>query len=107
MNSIDNGFLKMDHVRIPRRNMLMRYAKVDKSGNYEKVGSSDKLAYLGMVGIRAGIVMTAGFTLARAVTVAVRYSIVRHQFGTPEKVKKNAKKKYQRTLTPSTSFILY
>lgn len=24
----DNGFLHLDHVRIPRENMLMRYAKV-------------------------------------------------------------------------------
>ena len=29
-NSIDNGFLKFDCVRIPRKNMLMKYAEVRK-----------------------------------------------------------------------------
>jgi len=28
----DNGFLHLDHVRIPRENMLMRYAKVINYG---------------------------------------------------------------------------
>jgi len=26
--TIDNGFLRFDHVRIPRENMLMKYAQV-------------------------------------------------------------------------------
>ena len=42
-NNMDNGFAKFDNVRIPRRNMAMRFAKVDEMGNYGKVegGSSD------------------------------------------------------------------
>lgn len=28
------GFLRFDHVRIPRRNMLMKHSKVDKDGTY-------------------------------------------------------------------------
>lgn len=28
----DNGFARFNHVRIPRENMLNRYAKVSKSG---------------------------------------------------------------------------
>lgn len=27
-NAMDNGYLKFDNVRIPRENLLMRYAKV-------------------------------------------------------------------------------
>lgn len=27
-NEVDNGFLKLENVRIPRENMLMKYAKV-------------------------------------------------------------------------------
>ncbi len=26
--TVDNGYLQLNHVRIPRENMLMRYAKV-------------------------------------------------------------------------------
>jgi len=27
-DTIDNGFLRLSHVRIPRQNMLMKYAQV-------------------------------------------------------------------------------
>lgn len=30
--SVDNGFMRMDHVRIPRQHMLMRFAKVGACG---------------------------------------------------------------------------
>ena len=29
-NNKDNGYLKFDNIRIPRRNLLMKYVKVDK-----------------------------------------------------------------------------
>ena len=32
-NTKDNGFIRFDHVRIPRDNMLMRYTKVTKNGD--------------------------------------------------------------------------
>ncbi len=37
-NNMDNGFARFDNVRIPRRNMAMRFARVDEEGRYEKVG---------------------------------------------------------------------
>lgn len=42
-NNMDNGFARFDNVRIPRRNMAMRFATVDEDGKYSKVqgGSSD------------------------------------------------------------------
>jgi acyl-CoA oxidase len=33
---IDNGWIRFDHVRIPRDNMLMKNAKVTKEGQYIK-----------------------------------------------------------------------
>ena len=36
-NNMDNGYAKFDAVRIPRRNMAMRFAKVDEVGRYEKI----------------------------------------------------------------------
>eukprot|EP00986_Skeletonema_menzelii_P005041 scaffold1778_cov135-Skeletonema_menzelii.AAC.10 len=36
-NNMDNGFARFDNVRIPRRNMAMRFAMVDEEGRYEKV----------------------------------------------------------------------
>jgi len=81
-NSVDNGYMKLDRVRIPRENMLMRNVKVDRNGQYSE-GQSNKLVYGTMVAIRAGMVAGASEALGRAITVAIRYSAVRRQF--PEK----------------------
>eukprot|EP00475_Leptophrys_vorax_P021923 TRINITY_DN2979_c0_g1_i2.p1 TRINITY_DN2979_c0_g1~~TRINITY_DN2979_c0_g1_i2.p1 ORF type:complete len:685 (-),score=208.09 TRINITY_DN2979_c0_g1_i2:62-1846(-) len=75
----DNGFLKMDHVRIPRDQMLMRHAKVDRQGNYTKPPHA-KIGYATMVLIRASIVGEGSYFLAKAVTIATRYSVIRQQF---------------------------
>lgn len=77
-NAIDNGFLRLAKVRIPRENMLMRFAKVLDDGTYIKP-SNEKIMYGGMLGIRAGLPLQASMTLASAVTIAIRYSLVRRQ----------------------------
>ncbi|KAM4031061.1 peroxisomal acyl-coenzyme A oxidase 1 isoform 1-T1 [Anomaloglossus baeobatrachus] len=74
----DNGFLKFNKVRIPRENMLMKYAQVEPDGTYVKP-LSDKLTYGTMVFIRSMIVGDSARSLSRACTIAVRYSAVRHQ----------------------------
>ncbi|XP_069608161.1 peroxisomal acyl-coenzyme A oxidase 1 isoform X2 [Ranitomeya imitator] len=74
----DNGFLKFDKFRIPRENMLMKYAQVEQDGKYVKP-LSDKLTYGTMVFIRSMIVGDSALCLSRACTIAVRYSAVRHQ----------------------------
>ena len=43
-NGIDNGWMRLNRVRIPRRNMLMRFATLSPSGEYKKQGHS-KSAY--------------------------------------------------------------
>jgi acyl-CoA oxidase len=44
-NNMDNGYAKFDSVRIPRRNMAMRFATVDEEGRYEKVmGGAEEAA---------------------------------------------------------------
>lgn len=79
INMVDNGFLKLTNVRIPRENMLMRYARVDSDGVFSKPPHS-KLAYGTMVLVRASIVDSCSKFIGRAVTIAVRYSAVRRQF---------------------------
>jgi hypothetical protein len=37
------------------------------------------MGYITMLGVRASLVQTAGLNLAQAVTIAVRYSVVRRQ----------------------------
>uniref|UniRef100_A0A7N6FBR4 Acyl-coenzyme A oxidase n=1 Tax=Anabas testudineus TaxID=64144 RepID=A0A7N6FBR4_ANATE len=77
-NEVDNGFLKLENVRIPRENMLMKYAKVEPDGTYVKPPSS-KLTYGTMVFIRSMIVGESARALAKSCTIAIRYSAVRHQ----------------------------
>ncbi|XP_010746626.2 peroxisomal acyl-coenzyme A oxidase 1 isoform X2 [Larimichthys crocea] len=77
-NEVDNGFLKLENVRIPRENMLMKYAKVEPDGTYVKPPSA-KLTYGTMVFIRSMIVGESARSLAKACTIAIRYSAVRHQ----------------------------
>ncbi|KAG0355290.1 Peroxisomal acyl-coenzyme A oxidase 1 [Podila minutissima] len=79
-NTIDNGFLRIHKVRIPREQMCMRNARVNSRGEYETAKHA-KLNYATMVAIRANIVRNAGFALGQALTVAIRYSMVRVQGG--------------------------
>jgi len=81
--SVDNGFCVFDHMKVPRENMLMGLAEVTKEGVFRKrrgEGSGgEKILYGAMLDVRAGLVERGGATLARALTVAVRYSAVRKQ----------------------------
>ncbi|XP_052346566.1 peroxisomal acyl-coenzyme A oxidase 1-like isoform X3 [Oncorhynchus keta] len=77
-DEVDNGYLKLENVRIPRDHMLMKYAKVEADGTYVKPPSA-KLTYGTMVFIRSMIVGEAGHALAKSCTIAIRYSSVRHQ----------------------------
>ena len=75
----DNGFLRLDHVRIPRSHMCARFASLSQAGEY-RPSINAKLSYGTMVFVRSWIVIEASRYLARALTVAVRYSAVRLQF---------------------------
>ena len=60
--------------------MLMKYASVSPDGTYNPPPASNaKASYATMVFVRATIVEEAGWVLARAATIATRYSAVRRQ----------------------------
>jgi len=61
-NGNDNGYLRLNHVRIPRENMMMRYSRVNPDGTYEKPPHA-KLSYGTMITIRAWIVFDAATNL--------------------------------------------
>ena len=52
---MDNGFLILDRVRIPRANMAMRHQQVDREGRYSSTSSKEgsKIAYISMMQVRA------------------------------------------------------
>ena len=58
--------------------MLMRFAKVSPDGVYSSPPVA-KSNYATMVYIRAGMVFNSGETLAKAITIATRFSTIRRQ----------------------------
>jgi len=80
-NNMDNGFLQLRNVRVPRANMAARLAHVTSDGEYVATAdpTATKLAGLTMTAVRSSIIQGAGLALAQACTVAVRYSVVRKQ----------------------------
>lgn len=75
----DNGYLLLKNVRIPRKNMLRRYASLTETGELEIKGNP-KIAYATMMLMRK--IIAGGFykILGQAVTIAGKYSIIRKQF---------------------------
>ncbi|KAA3439082.1 peroxisomal acyl-coenzyme A oxidase 1-like [Gossypium australe] len=80
-NSMDNGVLRFDHVRIPRDQMLMGVSQVTREGKFMQSDVPRQLVYGTMVYVRQKIVADASCALSRAVCIATRYSAVRRQFG--------------------------
>ncbi|PVI07833.1 acyl-coenzyme A oxidase 1 [Periconia macrospinosa] len=79
-NTMDNGFLLFNRVKIPHISMLARFSQVDpKTNKYVRQGSPS-LIYGTLTYIRSTIVMQAGSVLARGVTIATRYTAIRRQF---------------------------
>lgn len=78
-NSKDNGYLRMNNIRIPRENMLMRYAKVSKAGVFSKP-KNEKVGYACMMEIRSSIIQSCPLVMARTLTIGTRYSLFRTQF---------------------------
>ncbi|XP_075406084.1 peroxisomal acyl-coenzyme A oxidase 2 [Tenrec ecaudatus] len=75
----DNGFLRLDHVRVPRENMLSRFGQVLPDGTYTKLGAAQS-NYLSMVVVRVSLLLGEILPqLQKACVIAIRYSVVRRQ----------------------------
>lgn len=87
LNGVDNGALRFHNVRIPRDNLLNRFGDVSKDGMYSSpLPTINKRfsATLGeLVGGRVGLASGSVGVLKAAVTIAIRYSLLRQQFGPP------------------------
>lgn len=78
----DTGYMKMDNVRIPREFMLAKYQEVTPDGQYVKSQikeKNSKLHYLTMLNARGSMIKASSGNLAKAVTIATRYSCIRTQ----------------------------
>lgn len=87
LNGVDNGRLTFHHVRVPRENLLDRFAAVSPDGVYSSPIPGTARRFFTMLGtLVAGRVSVslAAVTAAKAgLTIAVRYGSRRRQFGPP------------------------
>ncbi|KAK3086444.1 hypothetical protein FSP39_018477 [Pinctada imbricata] len=77
-NGIDNGYLILDNIRIPRLNMLMKNAQVSSDGTFTSRGPN-QANYATMVLARGKICGLCYNILSKGVTIGIRYAAVRRQ----------------------------
>ena len=81
----DNGFVRFNNYRIAKKYMLARFSKINDQGDYEVLDpNSLKVLYMSVVRARLGLIIDAWMAMSLALTIAIRYSIVRKQFTDPE-----------------------
>ncbi|RHY31981.1 hypothetical protein DYB32_002962, partial [Aphanomyces invadans] len=78
-NTVDNGYLKLDRVRIPRANMAMKFSTHPLHVSSRADGAKRELSYFTMLQMRFHMVHGSAKTLSKAATIAVRYSAIRLQ----------------------------
>ncbi len=74
----DNGFLRFHKLRIPLKNMLMRYAMVTPDGKFKRIGN-EMIMYACMLILRAILAQISTLNCSITTTIAIRYSCVRRQ----------------------------
>ncbi|MBJ7290719.1 acyl-CoA dehydrogenase [Williamsia sp.] len=85
---VDNGRLRFDKVRIPRENLLNKYADVDADGTYHSPIENENRRFFTMLGTlirgRISVAATAGAAGRKALAIATRYGLTRRQFEAPD-----------------------
>ncbi|MGK2879746.1 MAG: acyl-CoA dehydrogenase family protein [Mycobacterium sp.] len=85
---VDNGRILFDQVRVPRENLLNRYADVEPDGGYHSPIENPNRRFFTMLGTLIRGRVTVGGSAAAAARVALdiatRYALQRRQFVSPE-----------------------
>jgi acyl-CoA oxidase len=107
LNGVDNGRIWFDHVRVPRIEMLNRFAEIAADGQYRSDIQSQGARFFAMIGTlvsgRITIAATANSAAKSALAIAIRYAARRRQFGSPRAAKETLLLDYpahQRRLSP-------
>src|SRR4051794_37325097 len=107
LDGVDNGRIWFDQVRVPRDNLLDRYASVDEHGVYTSPIASATKRFFTMLGtLIQGRVSVCGASISAtkvALAIAVRHAESRRQFGPPggEEVVLMDYRTHQRRLLPA------
>jgi acyl-CoA oxidase len=116
LNGVDNGRITFDRVVVPRDALLDRFASVADDGTYSSPIENDTRRFFTMIGTliqgRVSISGAAVSAAKAALTIAIRYGLVRRQFSRPgsvEEVVLMDYRQHQRRLLPAlaTTFALH
>jgi acyl-CoA oxidase len=107
LNGVDNGRIWFNHVKVPRVEMLNRFADITADGQYCSDIQSQAARFFTMIGTlvsgRISIASTANSAAKSALAIATRYAARRRQFGSPKAEKETLLLDYpahQRRLCP-------
>ncbi|KAF9112668.1 acyl-Coenzyme A oxidase [Mortierella sp. AM989] len=82
---LDNGWIQFTAVRIPRENMLMKWASISPEGKF-KPSPNPVLSYATLIPERFTLLGSAQTFLSQALTIAIRYGAVRRQGNHDEQI---------------------
>jgi len=81
---VDNGTIRFDHVRVPRRMLLNRYGGVNEAGEYSSPIADPGRRFFTMLGTlvrgRVCIAAAGGIGARRGLSIAMRHGLARRQF---------------------------
>jgi acyl-CoA oxidase len=87
LNGVDNGRIWFDGVRVPRTALLDQYAEVAEDGTYSSPIENPDRRFFTMLGtLVQGRVSVGGAAISAskvALSVAIKYGLIRRQFGSP------------------------
>jgi acyl-CoA oxidase len=88
LNGVDNGRIWFDQVRVPKENLLARFAQITADGQYHSDIISPGRRFFTMIGTLVGGRVAVGSSALSAskaaLSIAIRYADRRQQFGPEE-----------------------
>jgi acyl-CoA oxidase len=85
LNGVDNGRIWFQNIRVPKTELLNRFAEVTDDGQYRSEIKSNNTRFFTMIGTlvngRITMALAANNMAKSAVTIAIRYAARRRQFG--------------------------
>jgi len=89
LNGVDNGRIWFDQVKIPKDNLLDKFVQIDDEGNFQTSIPNEGARFFTMLGTlvggRIGIPKSALSAAKSGLTIAIKYAMMRRQFGPKKK----------------------
>lgn len=104
LKGVDNGTLSFDNYRVPRENLLNRFADVDEEGNYSSPIENPNRRFFTMLGAlvrgRVTVGAAAGSAARTALGIGVNYANIRRQFAADDSLPENRLIEHRLRLIP-------